>query len=59
MHQDCDRNVEDVLFENDGLLERLNSSASQLPNVCNSLTVGHDLLEEYCGGLAGSHLMLE
>lgn len=46
MRQECDLKVENILFENNGLQVSLNATPSQLSNVCNSLPVGHEGIEQ-------------
>lgn len=58
MRQDCDREVENTLFERDDLPVCVDSTASQLSGVCNSLTVERELLEQHRGRSVATHLSL-
>lgn len=55
MHQDCHRNVEDALFEFDGLKMSFNVTDSLRSGVCDSLEVVHERLQWKCGRLVAGH----
>lgn len=53
MRQECDRKVEEDIFDRDGLQGRLDSTVSQLLWACNSFTASCDRQEPNCGRSAG------
>lgn len=59
MLQECDHKVKEVLLERDELQVRLDSTASQLSEVRESLTTAREQLEQHCGHSTNTHLWLE
>lgn len=59
MRQEIDLKMENVLFERDGLEERLDSTASQLFGARHSLRAVHERLEQHSGHSSAGHLRLE
>lgn len=59
MCQEGDCKMEDVLFERDSLQVRLDATASQPPDVCKTLTMVRERLEQHSGRAATSQLQLE
>lgn len=51
--------MEDIAFERDGLPVRLDAAALQLMNVCNTLKMVHELLEQHHGSWVASDVELE
>lgn len=59
MLEGCDRKMEEVFFEHDGLQVQLDAKSSQFLWARNSLAATLDRLEQHCGPLAAIHLPLE
>lgn len=59
MRQDFDCGAEDVFFDHDGLQGRLDATALQLLNTCNTFTMEHERLEKHSGRSATSHARVE
>lgn len=58
MRQECDRQVEYVLVQCDGLQVCLDSTALQFLRALNSMTVTPERLEQHYGYFAASHWWL-